>query len=273
VTLNFDVTRRILNVTGTRDTTTGWRPVDYSNEDTIEMINLGKGVTVMNLGAGQYARVAEVGQTADVVKEGDQIIHQGTYYHAEYVREVYAPGDNFHHRDVGLVRLPMYEASPDSTATWGTSPNDACERTKTWIDTYARDSEILKDDGSTQASWACIFSDPPYPLSREFRASSAPVQGLYTVDLPNTSSMMDAVTQAPYGYEEKMPIHVVTITSSGCSARQLSWRMQKELRHVFQDYPTGSLRSPASTRPTPVYLGSMILYDIAYLLNYRRDTT
>lgn len=270
-TPNFDVTRRELGLADTRDSTTGWRvPVTWT-ESTIEMINIGKGVSVFQLPGGSYAQVNELGQTADVVAEGDQILHQGTYYSAEYVKEVYALGDNFHHRDVGLVRLPLWQASPGS-ATWKTSPNDPRERNKTWIDTYARDAQITKDDGSTQASWATIFEKPPYPMEREFRAASSPVQGLYIVSQPNSTPMVSG-DQIVRRYKERVPIHICTIDSTDVTAMALYWKMEAELRYIAETYPEGSQRKLSLGRDQSHALGSMWLVDFVHDLEYTRGTT
>lgn len=265
--LSFDVTRRKL-VLGSRDSTTGWRATSYS-ESTIEIINLGKGITVMDLGAGQYARVSEVGQTADPVVEGDQIIHQGTYYHAEYVKEVFAPGDNFHHRDVGLVRLPMFEAPPTSVSSVKDRASDARSNTKSYIDVKVRSSQITKNDDSTLASWTCIYEDPPYHLSREFRAASNSVQGLYVVSQPNSTPLIQ-VGRAVHGYDEQVPIHICAVDSTDVTGTVLQWKMEAELRYVLETYPIASYRSLDRRASHDRALGSMWLYDAEFVLNYRR---
>jgi len=167
---------------------------------------------------------------------------------------------------VGLVRLGLYEASPSSTATWKTSPNDPRERMRTWLKSHARDAQILKDDASTQASWECIFHDPPYPLSREFRAASAPVQGLYVVGQPNSELELGV------RYNEEMPMSIYTMDSTGVTGVALAWRMEAELRYVIEEKTHGSLWTLKSRRGEPIHLGSVVLYHIPTVVNYRRTS-
>jgi len=237
------------------------------------MVILPRGSPLFRLVPGVYAHEDAVGLTADVVLHGDQIEDSSSRYFevASEPKDHYFL-DSLYFRECQLHELPIWQASPGS-ATWKTSPNDPRERSKTWIDTYARDAQITKDDGSTQASWACIFEGSPYPLSKEFRAASSPVFGLYVVGEPNSTPMMDPVSQAPYGYEEHVPIYINTVDSTDVTGTALHWKMKAELRYVAETYPTGSLRSVGRETPEPVHLGGMVMYQSRHTLNYRRDTT
>lgn len=105
--LTFNVTRRKL-VLGTRDDTTGWYDVSYT-ESTIEMPVEDRGANALPLPAGTYVRLDALGMTADVVLEGDQIkTDDGRYYEVKTVREVWL-ADSFIRRDCDLTRLPLHE--------------------------------------------------------------------------------------------------------------------------------------------------------------------
>lgn len=103
----FDVTRRKL-VLGSRDSTTGWRDVSYT-DSTIEMVIADRSTTQINLPAGAYVRLDALGMTADVVLEGDQTKNvSNEYYEVKAIRKVKDPPDNFVRRDCDLVKLPLY---------------------------------------------------------------------------------------------------------------------------------------------------------------------
>lgn len=256
-----------------RDTTTGWRGMEWDSGEEIEMIIFPRGASGFYTPAGWYGRVDALGWAADPVAEFDHIVHGSDRYEVKYFHKI-ADGDNFVRRDIALTLIPLWQQSPSSSATWKTGPNDPRERTKTWLDTYldADHTWITKDDDSTAASWAVMFSNPPhYTLQMEFRGS-APVHGLFTIDMPNSEPVADA-KGVTVGYGEHVPIHVVSMDSSGCSGEVLQWKMLAELRYVFENYMPGSQRTLETTRSEDRDLGSMKLYDRVYVLEYRRDTT
>jgi len=236
------------------------------------MIILPRGSPLFRLVPGVYAHEEPVGLTADVVSLADQILDSaGRYFEVASEPKDHYFLDSFYFRECQLHELPIWQASPGS-ATWKTSPNDPRERTKTWIDTYARDAQITKDNGSTQASWACIFEGSPYPLSKEFRAAASPVYGLYVVGEPNSTAILDS-DQTPCLYDEHVPIYINTVDSTDVTGTALHWKMKAELRYVAETYPTGSLRSVGRETPQPIHLGGMVLYQSQHVLEYVRDTT
>jgi hypothetical protein len=166
----------------------------------------------------------------------------------------------------------LWEAAP-AAATWQGTPDDSRYRTKDWLDTYANVDHtwITKNDGVTAASFAVIFSHPPYYLRHEFRAAANPVQGLYVIDHPTSTPLYG--TQGIYGYDESVPIHIYTVDSSACSGDPLSWAMAKELRYIAETYDEGSYRAVETMQGQPEQLGSMTLYHITCTLSYRRGLT
>lgn len=268
----LDFTRRKLVLSATRDSTTGWRLISYT-PSTITGLRFQRGTHYSLQGVGFYAAEDIMILTADPVNVYDQILtQQNEYFRVKTVGLHYGPTpDNFLCRDLQCAALPLWEAAPGE-ATWKTSPNDPRERTKTWIDTYARNSEITKNDGSTQASWACIFNEPQYPLELEYRAPSSPVQGLYPIGQPTTTAQIGHDRKV-YGYNEDVPIFIDTLDSITCSGEQLLWKMEAELRHVFENYEAGSYRGPLTRRPHVVDLGGTKLYEVECGMQYRRDLT
>jgi hypothetical protein len=248
---------------------TGWRKVNWT-ESTIEMLIFDRTTGVTNLPAGAYIRTDALGMTADPCKEGDQVFCHNSYYEVEGVKEVYDL-DSFVRRDCDLAKLPLYQASFSSTATWKTSPYDPRYLTRVMIESYARDAQITKDDGSTQASWATIFENPPYPLALEFSQVGG-VDGLYVISQANTTPEVsgDQVTRR---YEEKVPIHISTVDRTDCTGTALQWKMEAELRWILETQPTGSQRGLEKRISQDRSLGSMWLYDQEYTLSYKRGTS
>ena len=272
MTLSAKVTRYPYTL-GARSTVTGWRQPTLGAADTIDMLIAPRGSREYHTPAGYRGSLDALGMTADVVTPYDHVVTpDGRRYEAKYVHEVWEL-DNFNRRDCALADISdLYEALSSSTATWKTAPDDPRSRAKAWIDTNARDAQLLKDDGVTQAAWATIFASPPYPLTLEFRGTSH-VQGLYAVDVPTSTAHIDAMTWAPYAYTERVPITAVTVDSTGCSGHQLNYRMTAELRYCFESFPTGSILTPGGQQPRTVELGGMPLYMTECLLEYQRDTT
>lgn len=268
--VSFNVTRRALTL-GSRDGSTGWRAITFT-PSTIEMIIQPRGSPFMHLLPGAFAREDAVGRTADTVEVGDQILDSfGTYYEVKAIKG-WPIGDSLVYRDCDLAELPLWQASP-GTATWSKSrPHDPRYNTKDFIDTYIRDAQLTKDNDSTQASWACIWANPSYPLAEEYRAASSPVQGLYVLDQANSTPLL-SYDQVPRGYEERVPIHICTVDSTACTGTILQWKMEAELRYACEQNPTGSQRGLERRAVRDRDIGSMWLYDTEFTLNYRRNIT
>lgn len=268
--VSFNVTRRAPTL-GSRDSWNGWRTISWS-ETTKEMIIIPRGATQLAMVAGVYPRLDAVGITADAFEEGDQVKDSvNDYWDIETIREVYW-GDSFVSRECDLVKSVMYQAD-FGTTTWSkTRGSDPRYRTKVYLDTYLRTAQITKDDDSTTADFGVIFNNPPYQIWREFRGTSN-MEGLFVVDQPKSTPLLDGLTRAPYGYEEHVPVHILTVNSTGCSGSALAWKMEAELRYVCETYPTGSLRDLDYRGKRDIDLGGMTLYDTEYVMTYKRSTT
>lgn len=254
MTGSFDVTHRELQL-GTRDSVTGWYEKHYV-ESTIEMVFEKRGATVMNLSGGGYVRVDEIGRTADVVEEWDEIYRpNGRYYEVHAVEPVYGPADNFMWRECGLVYLPLHDRTYTSLTP---SVEDARYRTKVYWDTYISLSNL------NSHPFIVCYSDPNYPIVKVYQTKGIDI--IFAVSQPNSTPMLQH-DQTPYGYEEHVPTHVLTLDT------QLQWLAEAELRRIVEAYPQGSHRSLERRSARNIQLGSTALYDTEFILNYKRDTT
>jgi len=142
---------------------------------------------------------------------------------------------------------------------------DARYRTKVYLDTYLTAANILKDDGTSQASFAVIFANPPYPILKEFYAASTPVDLLFCVDTPTSEALPLGI-----GYMENMPITILCIDKLGITGTKLRWTAEAELRRITVANPHGSLRSLSHMTNSEKDLGGVILYSVTYIMRYKR---
>jgi hypothetical protein len=257
--------------TGSGVYTTGWRAVTYPTS-TIPMIIVLRGSTFSFEKVGLYASEDVLGLTDSTVKLGDQIKSSDNRYFMIKGLEKYYRLNSFLFWKATMSELPLWQAAPGALTWTLTRSKDPRERSKTYIDTYVRDAQLTKDDDSTQAAWACIFSEPPYPVAQEFRAASNPVFGLYVVEIPNSTPGLDT-DQIASEYEEHVPIHIITVDSTACTGTALNWKMEEELRYVCETYPEGSFRSLERRSKRTVNLPGLILYDSEFMMNYVRNVT
>lgn len=260
------VTLRTLTLGNRVDTgadvyTTGWRAVTYPTS-TIDMIVIPQGSSFNYGTINLYAYENAVGITDDTVKLGDQIMTSDNRFYTIKGLEKHYWLNKFVFWKASLSEQPMWRTAPGALTYSLTRPKDPRERTKTYIDTYVRDAQITMDDDSTEAWWACIFSEPPYPIIQEFRTTANPVFGLYVVEMPNSTPDLD-FDNTPYGYMEHVPIHIITVDSSTpplwkvCTGTALNWKMEAEMRYVCENNPTGSQRSFKFSRKLDRNLGGI----------------
>ena len=148
---------------------------------------------------------------------------------------------------------------------------DARQRQKTWLDTYITDSNLTKDDDTTEVSWISCFEEPQYSLERVFYGTKN-VDLLYTIGTPTSSPLVDW-DGTIYDYEEAVPIYVQCVTKQGITGNKLKWKADAELRLVAETYPLGSYRSISRAEPYDQNIGSWKIYGIKVTLTYSRDTT
>jgi len=140
---------------------------------------------------------------------------------------------------------------------------DARQRTKVYLDTYLLNSAITKDNDSSQATFIVAFSYPDYPMERVFLDKN--VDLIFSVGTPTTTALPVGI-----GYDEAVPIEIITIDKTDITGNKLRWKAEAELRRVVETYPTGSLRSLDRMEDNEQRLGSTTLYSAKYILRYKR---
>lgn len=150
---------------------------------------------------------------------------------------------------------------------------DARKQTKTFLDTYLTNANLLKDDDVTQVVFVVIYAFPDYPLLREFRAiSGVAVDLIYAIGDPNSTPLLGH-DQIPHGYMEHVPIYTFCIDKTGITGTKLKWKAEAELRRICETQSTGSQRAVERRGDNDKRLGSTILYSSEFVLKYRRLTT
>lgn len=147
--------------------------------------------------------------------------------------------------------------------------SDPRYRTKVMLDTYWTPSNATDDDDNSLGVQV-MYAYPEYPFEMELKSPSVE-DVIITVDQPTSRPMMDPVTEAPRGYEESMPVEIITTDKTGVTAIKALWQAEAEMRRILEEYPRGSLRSLERTRPATKRLGSTVLWSARYVWNYRRD--
>lgn len=271
MSLSADVSRYPFTLGSTRLSESGWRLITYGDPETVEMLIYPRGSREFYVPTGYFGALDAVGFCADPVTGYDHIVDASTNrWEIKFIHEKWQL-DNFIKRECVLHKVsPMWQEQPSSTTWSKTRPRDPRYRVKNQLDTLITDSQITKDDDSTQATHAVIFAHPPYPLDLEFRASASPVQGLYCVGVPRETPLISVGTRSAYGYDALMPITVCAVDSTGCTGTSLWWKMVAELRSVYENNPTGSLRAPRTSEPSRVELGSVTLWQSVENLSYRK---
>jgi len=221
-------------------------------------------------------RTEAVGITADAFVEGDQVKDSTDNYWDILSVQEYMQLDSFVCRGCNLSKSFMYQDDFGSTTWSKTRASDVRYRMKVWLDQSSPDdiiraSQITKDDDSTTADFAVIFNNPPYQIWREFRGDSN-MEGLFVVDQPNSTALIGALTKQPYGYEEHVPVHIVTVNSTGCSGSALASKMEAELRYACENYAIGTdrVRNVERRGKRDIRVGGMALYDTEFVVSYRR---
>lgn len=248
-----DVTRRKLSL-GDADAVTGVYEKTWS-EYTVKSLFVTRGANKTALSMGTFVRLDAVMRTADPVDEGDEVQHaNGDYYEVETVKPEYL-GDSFWFRECDLTRLPMHDLTYLDTSP---SVNDARYNTKVYWNTYIEGANL------NNHNHLVCYSGADYPITRVFKDKNIHI--VFTVDSPSSTPLIGH-DRAPYGYEEHVPTHVLTLNT------ELNHLAEAELRRVAETYPSGSQRSLERRSSTVHNFGGTNVYDTEFVLKYRRDTT
>lgn len=266
--ISCDVTRRQL-VLSTRDTITGWRAKTWT-ETTIEGALMPKGSQRVYTNIGSYVRTDEVFMTQDGLLEGDEVLTKtGQYYEVHAPREYYI-GDSFSHRECDFTLLPMHADVDYSTYTGTFLVDDARHRQKVYLEAYWTSGNCENDSGGHLGT-VIMYAMPDYPLSLELKSPSA-VDVILTVGKPE-SKPIRGHDYTPIGYDETVPVGIWCMDKVGVTAVKAVWQCEVELRRITEANPTGSLRGLDKTSDETKVLGSAILHNTEYKMNYRRGIT
>lgn len=256
--LDVEVTRRKLGLSAARDTVTGWYTKEFT-PSTIEMLIMPRTSSFVSAVFGTYARTDFIGFTQDGVVIGDEVLLGSNYYEVKSTRPQRI-ADSFSHREVDMTFLPLHELSYDPAAP---SVNDARYNTKDYLETRITDSN-MQTTGGRNLRWIACYSNPDYPLLRVFIDKRMEI--IFTIDTPDSEPKMN-YDQTPYGYKERVPIHIVTLDT------EVNHLAETELRNVTESYPTGSQRGLERRGTTVHNYGSTQVFDTEFVLNYSRGTT
>lgn len=239
---------------GVRDSITGWYNRYWAPDFIIEMLILSRGVSNYILPAGTYVRLDAVGVTADEIRIGDEVEQEATHYEVKAIED-HKVANSFSHRDCHLTKLPLHNLSFSPLAP---TVDDARYNMKTYLESRVTDVNLQN------YNWIACYSDPDYPLVRVFDTKGIAI--IFSIDSPESSPLMQG-DLTPYGYEEHMAVHVMTLDT------ELNHLAEAELRLVLETYPTGSQRG-MERRDTVIHeFGSTRVYDTPVTIDYRRDTT
>lgn len=267
-----NVTRQEI-VLGSRDSDTGWREQSFTAH-TITALRFPRGASFTIQGVGVYSREDQMFLTADPVNQYDHLYTTPDERSYEVkTSQLHMHLDNFLFRELQCTYLQLFEEVP-SEVTWSkTRPRDPRYRSKLFLDTRLRPAQITKNDDVTQAAWAVVYAEPPYPLALEFRATSDAVQGLYAVGQPTSSIALPSCDNSVYAYIDTVPILVAAIDSEGCNGDALHQKMVAEVKYVLETYAEGSFREQSDIIPATVQLGSTTVYQSIVVMDYTRDNT
>ena len=260
---------------GAQDSYTGWYAVTFS-ASTIKGSIQPKGSSFGHQKVGDLARYNHTlfYKPSVNIYPDDQIVdNAGNYYKVE-TTERFAFLSTVVYRQASLQEMTLPADAPTTSGTWN-AIGDPRYRTKVWLDTYLTGANLLKNNGSTQASSITQFSDPPYSIPRIFYGGKD-VDIVFTILSPSSTPVLGAFHKA-YAYEETVPIMVSTLDKTAITGVNLLWQGDLELRRLQETYATvcttrSLFRSFTKTSDSVEDVGGMRLFNSVYELRYKRAT-
>lgn len=128
---------------------------------------------------------------------------------------------------------------------------------------------LLKDDNTTPATWICLWSKPPYHVTREFLTNG--IDLVYAVGESVADVHLDAYHKA-YAYTEHIPVTIYAANKTGVTGENLKNKAVQELKRIGETYPvTLNLRYLKTSKE--VESDAINLYAYEYELIYKRAST
>ena len=154
---------------------------------------------------------------------------------------------------------------------------DSRQRTKTFLDTYLTAGNMLRDDEVIQLSFITQYGDPTYPFKR---VMYAPKNNdlVFCVFTAESEAVVDW-DGSVYGYVERVPIKIYSVTKQGITGPEARWKAEAELRRIVENNPlidpllSGDYRSIQRMSDNEVDMGGWMLFSVTYILTYERDLT
>lgn len=144
---------------------------------------------------------------------------------------------------------------------------DARSNTKTWLLLHLDNSNLTKDDGTTQVSFIVCFGFPSYPLVRVFNDKA--VDLVFSVGKPRVEALLDE-SQAAYAYREHIPIETYCVSKQGITDEKLNWKAEHELRRITELYHLDSQRSLSDGEDNTKRFGGTKICSTRYIMGYER---
>jgi len=162
---------------------------------------------------------------------------------------------------------------------------DGRYRTKVYLTTYLVAAQLTKDDDATQASFAIIYSVPPYSMEYEFirdfrtgaklgAGADTTIDLLFCIDKP-TSKPIYSHDDAIEAYSEDITVHMYAIDQTDITGEYLIWKAEDEVRTAFLDHPFGSacIRTISETTKDDIQYDSTKIFGCKLTFNYLRLAT
>lgn len=151
--------------------------------------------------------------------------------------------------------------------------NDPRERTRTWLTTYLRQTQLTWDNDTTSLTFISQFANPPFYYIDNLLFGNKDIDIVYTVQKPSTDPLFDG-DGTIYGYVERVPVWIQCADKKqGRDGNKILWKAEAELRYISETYPMGSFRGLSRSRDITQSFSTWTLLGTEYILAYERDTT
>lgn len=268
---NADLTRRALTCGG-RDSTTGWPSKTYSESTikgsfdpgTMRAIAQAAG---MPLGGVPYT--TSPFYTANYVARGDRVL---TSAYDEYELTAVTPIyylDQFVMYACTAEKVWERSDRASTSGTWHTDSDSvntyACDRIKTWIDTYI---------SFTAATDVTVFAGGDYPIEYEFVTSGNDL--VNAIEYKGSTPVYDAYHK-PYKFEETVALNCTARDNADYTAITILETYEEAIRKLATDYPTFTsvytIREITATKPEKVNIGGKYLHQNTITIKYTRPNS
>ena len=132
---------------------------------------------------------------------------------------------------------------------------------------------MLWDDEVTELTTITAYGDPPYPFDRVLYGTKK-VDVVFSIFTAESEAMVD-FDGSVYGYVERVPIRIYSVTKQGITGPEARWKAEAELRRIVENNPLSAdnYRSIQRMSDNEVDMGGWMLFSVNYILTYERDLT